>query len=52
MAMNGLENLLQVLERGDQEVLVDAELREEALRPLRRMLDFTSEMNLLVAGNA
>lgn len=52
MAMNGLENLLQVLQKGDQEVLVDESLREDALRPLRRMLDFTSEMNLQAAGNA
>jgi len=52
MAMNGLENLLHVIEHGDQEVLVDAETRENALRPLRRMLDFTAEMNLKAAGNA
>merc|ERR1711964_33140 len=42
MAMNGLENLLHVLEHGDQEVHVDDALREDALRPLRRMLDFTA----------
>jgi quinolinate synthase len=52
MAMNGLENLLQALEQGTQEVQVDARLREEALRPLRRMLDFTADMNLKAAGNA
>lgn len=52
MAMNGLENLLHVIEHGDQEVLVDAETRENALRPLRRMLNFTAGMNLKVAGNA
>ncbi len=52
MAMNGLENLLHVLETGDQEVLVDDALREDALRPLRRMLDFTANMNLKAAGNA
>ena len=52
MAMNGLENLLQVIERGDQEVHVAAELREQALRPLKRMLDFTASMNLKAAGNA
>ncbi|WP_166268494.1 quinolinate synthase NadA [Marinobacter caseinilyticus] len=42
MAMNGLENLLQVLEHGGQEILVAPELREQALKPLRRMLDFTA----------
>jgi len=31
---------------------VDAGLREAALRPLRRMLDFTADMNLKAAGNA
>ncbi|MFB9884975.1 quinolinate synthase NadA [Balneatrix alpica] len=41
MAMNGLENLLQVLQRGDQEIFVDPDLRERALLPLRRMLDFS-----------
>ena len=52
MAMNGLENLLQVLKQGDQEVLVDDALRDDALKPLRRMLDFTANMNLKAAGNA
>ena len=42
MAMNGLESLLHVLRHGDQEVLVDDNVREEALKPLRRMLDFTA----------
>jgi len=50
--MNGLENLLSVIENGDQEVHVDPSLREDALRPLQRMLDFTAEMNLKAAGNA
>ena len=52
MAMNGLQNLLQELERGDQEVFVDPELREKALQPLQRMLDFTANMKLKAAGNA
>ena len=52
MAMNGLENLLHVLQQGDQEIQVDETLREDALRPLRRMLDFTTNMNLKAAGNA
>ena len=47
--MNGLENLLQVLERGDQEVLVDPELGREAVKPLKRMLTFTSGMDLAAA---
>lgn len=52
MAMNGLENLLHVLRTGDQQIHVDDALREDALRPLRRMLDFTASMNLKAAGNA
>ena len=52
MAMNGLENLLDVLENGGQEITVDPALREQALKPLRRMLDFTAKMNLKAAGNA
>jgi len=55
--MNGLENLLAVLEapKGqtvNQEVLVDDTLREDALRPLQRMLDFTANTNLKAVGNA
>src|SRR5680860_556085 len=57
MAMNGLENLLAVLEApkgqaSNQEVLVDEALRKDALRPLQRMLDFTANMSLKAAGNA
>jgi quinolinate synthase len=40
MAMNGLENIYEALLSGEGEVLVDAELSEAALKPLRRMLDF------------
>ena len=40
MGMNGLENLAEVLDSGDQEVFVDDALREKALIPLQRMLDF------------
>ena len=41
MAMNALENLKAVLENGEgNEIFVDAELREKAMRPLQRMLDF------------
>ncbi|TDT42962.1 quinolinate synthetase [Halospina denitrificans] len=52
MAMNGLENLLAVLQNGDQEIHVDAETREKALIPVQRMLDFTAQRNIKVAGNA
>jgi len=52
MAMNGLENLLHVIETGDQEVHVDPELGEKALKPLKRMMEFTANLNLRAAGNA
>ena len=50
MAMNELDNLAQVLETGDQEIHVDAELREQALIPLRRMLDFSAQLATAKAG--
>jgi quinolinate synthase len=40
MAMNGLHNLLKVLETGDNEIFVDEEIRVKALRSTQRMLDF------------
>ena len=42
MAMNGLQNLYECLSTmpEDKEVFVDSVLREKALVPLRRMLDF------------
>jgi len=43
MAMNALQNLEQVLLTGDQEVHVDSEIRERAVRPIRRMLAFVHE---------
>lgn len=52
MAMNGLVNLAEVLEKGDQEIFVDPDLRERALIPLRRMLDFAAGNRMQVRGNA
>lgn len=44
MAMNALDNLKQVLINGDGcEIFVDAELRQKAMKPLQRMLDFTKK---------
>ena len=40
MAMNGLQNILDGLRLGREEVFVDPELRQRALRPLKRMLSF------------
>lgn len=43
MAMNGLDNLLKVLETGENEIHVDEKVRVKALRSTQRMLDFAKE---------
>jgi quinolinate synthase len=40
MAMNHLENMVQSLEQGSNEIHVDPALGEKAMIPLQRMLDF------------
>jgi len=45
MAMNGLHNLLTVLETGSNEIHVDEDIRVKALRSTQRMLDFAEEFN-------
>ncbi len=48
MAMNGLENLCQVLEAEDaasQEIFVAPDLAEKAMAPLTRMLEFGASLN-------
>jgi quinolinate synthase len=52
MAMNELQTLLHSLETGGNEVLVDRDLCERALKPLTRMLNFSRERQLKVRGNA
>ncbi len=52
MAMNELESLAGVFDRDDNEVFVDPELGEQAMIPLRRMLDFAAGMHKTVIGNA
>ncbi|MCP5160309.1 MAG: quinolinate synthase NadA [Hahellaceae bacterium] len=42
MAMNGLDNLSQSLEMGENEIFVEESVRQKALIPLRRMLDFSA----------
>lgn len=42
MAMNTLPRVLQSLEQGTDEILVDPALIPRAVQPLQRMLDFTS----------
>jgi len=52
MAMNGLRSLVQVLERGGNEILIDAAVRRRAERPVRRMLEFASTRRMTIVGNA
>ncbi len=40
MAMNALDNLVDVFDRQDNEILVELSLAERAMVPLQRMLDF------------
>ncbi len=40
MAMNALQNLERVLRIGDQEIHIDPKIRERAVIPIQRMLDF------------
>jgi quinolinate synthase len=46
MAMNALQNLECVLLAGSPEILIDSGIRERALRPIRRMLDFSRERGI------
>lgn len=43
MAMNGLHNILQVLEKGNNEIHIEEDIRVKALRSTQRMLDFARE---------
>ncbi|TDN55276.1 quinolinate synthetase [Buttiauxella sp. JUb87] len=54
MAMNGLKAIAEGLEQGgaEHEIDVDAALREGALVPLNRMLDFAAELRRNIKGNA
>ncbi|OQX47001.1 MAG: quinolinate synthase, partial [Candidatus Sedimenticola endophacoides] len=46
MGMNSLHNLLQLLERGDNEIEIDPAIRERAVLPIQRMLDFAREQGI------
>jgi len=50
MAMNSLENLAATLERGGNEIEVEASVREAALRSVRRMVEFARENRVRVHG--
>jgi len=50
MAMNGLLNLAEVLERGHNEVHVDPAIIPRAVQPIQRMLDFATQIKLPTSG--
>ena len=54
MAMNGLEAIHSALTGNHQqhEIHVDDSLRVDAMKPLKRMLDFAAELKVKVKGNA
>jgi quinolinate synthase len=52
MAMNALQNLEQVLLRGDQEILIDEDVRRRAVAPIQRMLDFAREHGIGARRNS
>lgn len=44
MGMNSLQNLVEVLKSGSNEIEISAELAEKARIPIKRMLDFAKQM--------
>jgi quinolinate synthase len=50
MAMNGLKNLAEVLERGGNEVHIDLAAGRKALKGIQRMLDFAQARKASVAA--
>ena len=51
MAMNGLRNLARVLETGRNEIVIDEAVRERAVQPIRRLLEFARQRKQVVLGN-
>ncbi len=52
MAMNGLRNLVSVLETGGNEIHVEESIRQRAVLPLNRMLDFAKGQAIELRGKA
>jgi quinolinate synthase len=46
MAMNALQNLEQVLRTHDQEIHIPEDIRQRAVIPIQRMLDFARERGI------
>jgi quinolinate synthase len=52
MAMNGLRNLVAVLESGRNEIFIEESVRARAIVPVQRMLDFSKARRVEIVGNA
>ncbi len=54
MGMNSLQNLAQVLRSGENAIEIDPAVRERAVKPIQRMLDFakTHGIGMQNKGNA
>ncbi|WP_342808294.1 quinolinate synthase NadA [Alteromonas sp. M12] len=53
MAMNGLKAIYDsLMDNSGHEIFVDEALRQKALVPLNRMLDFAAELKMKLVGNA
>ena len=52
MAMNGLENLAQTLEQGNNEIHVDPAVGKQAMVSVKRMLDFAQSLKTQAIGEA
>ena len=50
MAMNGLQNLAEVLETGKNEIHVDPSIIPRAVQPIQRMLEFARQIGLPTKG--
>ncbi len=50
MAMNALQNLAEVLTVGRNEIHIDPAVRERAVLPIRRMLDFARQQGIGMRG--
>jgi quinolinate synthase len=51
MAMNSLQVLSEVFDKEDNEIFVDSAIREKALVPLKRMLDFTKNTSIQLTSS-
>jgi quinolinate synthase len=51
MAMNGLRNLAQTLETTSNEIIIDEAVRQRAVQPIRRLLEFAKQRKQAVLGN-